>query len=437
MNLCSNDPPGPGQGVQSQGQIWSGAEPSWLVTLIILASPVAPAQEALRNSMAGAVPAVAGELRPESLPYTLKTGDFRVLVTPSLQLDWNSNVTLSKTNTLQDFILRPLVELDGSYPIGQRNLLRFDVGIGYDQYLEQTEFSALRLLSGSELAFDAEVKDFRFNVHDRFQYIQDPAEQPSVAATGRYGGLDNTAGMSGAWDLRDVVLTLGYDHQSFVAISSDFDHLNHRSELFVARVGFRPHPTISVGVESGESLTAYRRDFLNDNQGYSGGVFADWNPGTSFRVQASGGYCGYSLDKQAQVIQAMNGETVYVTLTVTHSISDAVNYRLRAGHELRLGTSADLIEDSYVRPSIKWEIIKHLSFTSYLGYEHGRQGPATQTGGLSETYDWLGGGLIFSHPITKRLVAGLSYRLTLRASDEADREYAQHLLGLRLTYGIQ
>lgn len=405
--------------------------------MLILAPCLVQAQDALRNSLAGDAAAEARDLQQQSQSYTFKSGDFLLLVSPSLEMDWNDNVTLSKENTLQDFILRPLLEFDASYPISQRNLLRLNVGIGYDEYLEHNQFSALRLVSGSELAFDTYIKDFWINVHDRFQFIQDPAEQASVAATGRYGGLDNTAGVSNTLDLQDLVLTLGYDHDNFVSSSPDFDYLNRASELLVARAGFRLHPRVTVGVEAAGSFTAYDQAFLNDNQGYSGGIFADWKPGAYFRVQAHGGYSAYLFDQTSRVIKAMDQNAVYAALTVRHDITEAVSYYLSAGHELRLGTEADSIEDSYLRPSIRWNIIKDLTFSTYLSYEHGKQGHANQTGAIAETYDWLGTGFSLSHPITKNLTLTLKYRLTLRSSDVAYREYAQDLVGLRLSYLFQ
>lgn len=420
---------------------WSGSRSvaggSWLAAALVFTVGLCPAQESHRNSIAGAAAVEARRLHPESQPYTFKSGDLRLLVTPSLEMDWNDNVNLSEKDALEDFILRPLLQFEGSYPITQRNLLRFSVGVGYDQYLSHDEFSALRLVSGSEVAFDLYIKDFWINIHDRFEFVQDPAEQASVAATGRYGGLDNTAGLSTTWDLKDLVLTLGYDHENFIASSEAFDYLNRASELLLGRAGFRLHPRVTAGVEAGGSFTTYEQDFLNDSQGYSAGVFADWRPGPYFRIQARGGYCALLFDQTSQSITAKDQDTFYAGLTVGHEITEAVSYSLSGGHELRLGTDADSIEDWYVRPAIDWHVIKNLIFSTYLSYEHGEQGQRDQAGAVGETYDWLGAGLGLSHPITKKLSFMLKYRVTLRSSDVASRDYTQNLVGLRLTYQFE
>jgi len=120
----------------------------------LLAASPAPAQEALRNSLAGEVAAAARQIQLESLPYTFKSGDFRLLVVPSLSLDWNDNINSSKTDPEQDFILSPLVQLNASYPITRNNLLSLNVGAGYDKYFDHDQYSTWRLQSGTELSFD-------------------------------------------------------------------------------------------------------------------------------------------------------------------------------------------------------------------------------------------------------------------------------------------
>ncbi len=407
-----------------------------LFASIVLAfsTSLASAQELFRHTVPREENLESAEIQTENLPYTIKKGEFRLLATPSLELDWVDNVNLSHHNAISDVILRPLLQLDGSYPLTHRNLLRFSVGVGYDIYLDHSEFDALRLLSGSEVSFDTYIKDFVINVHDRFRYIQDPAEQAAVASTARFGGLYNTAGVSATWDRRDLLLGLGYDHDNFLATSGEFDYLNRASEILTSEAGFRVNPAIITGPEAGGSFTRYDKPFLNDNTGYNVGAFAEWRPGRYFRVRAHAGYAAYLFDQTSTQIRAEDRDSWYARLTITHELGEAFSYSLDLGHEIRLGTDADSIEAWYARPGIDWRLIKNLRFRAYLGYEHGDQGRAGQGGGVVETYDWLGLGFNLSHPITKNLAASLRYRLTLRSSDIADREYTQNLVGLILAY---
>ena len=82
-------------------------------------------------------------------------------------------------------------------------------------------------------------------------------------------------------------------------------------------------------------------------------------------------------------------------------------------------------------------IFKDVNLNTSLFYEHGNQGAGNVRGNLVETFDWYGGGLTLSYPVMKKLLLSVNYRLTLRSSTIASDEYAQNLVGLRLTYQAQ
>jgi hypothetical protein len=181
---------------------------SWLGAWLLLAPKTAPAQEALQSSLAGDAAAEAKRIQLSSQPYTVKTGDLRLLLVPSLGLDWNDNIGITQASPQADFILRPMLHLAANYPLTQDNWFTLNADVGYDDYLQHSEYSGPRLLSGSELAFDFYVKDFHINLHDRSKFTEDAAGVAAIAATGRFGGLDNSLGPEVTWDLQDVVLTL-------------------------------------------------------------------------------------------------------------------------------------------------------------------------------------------------------------------------------------
>jgi hypothetical protein len=407
----------------------------WLIPVMGLATmSLAPAQEALQTSLAGDAAAEARNLQLQSQAYTFKAGDFRLLVTPSLALDWNDNINLSRDNTEADFILRPLVALNASYPIGTYNLLNLSVAFGYDKYINHDEFSQWRLDSGSALSFDVYVKDFWINFHDRFQYSQDPAQEAAVAGTGRYGTFQNTAGLSGTWDLKDVTLSLGYDHLNFLSTSSQFKYTDRASEMVFARAGLQVHPKLVIGVEGTASFTTYEEAMLNDNQVYSAGIYGDWRPGSYFSVQPRLGYTILESGQTSSFVKGGNLTAWYGDLTLAHQATEALSYSLSAGHEIRPGIQSAAIEDSYIRPGVKWNMIKDLTLQTSLFYKHGAEGGGQQAGLLENNYDWYGGGLSLAYSPTEKVRISLNYRLTLRSSNVASREYTQNMVGLQFTY---
>src|SRR5262245_40380205 len=62
----------------------------------------------------------------EAKPYTIKSGDFRLLMAPQLGIRYNDNVSVSTVNQQEDWILRPAMQFTASYPIGKRNLFLLD-----------------------------------------------------------------------------------------------------------------------------------------------------------------------------------------------------------------------------------------------------------------------------------------------------------------------
>jgi len=414
----------------------------WLATLLLLTALSSSAQEALRNAQAGdsAASAHATQMASGQMQdYTFKNGDFTMLVLPSLGLDWNDNVNLSRTNTINDFIVKPAVGLTASYPLTQRNLLFVDITIGYDWYLNHPGLSSLALnsASGTGLSFDLGVKDFDFNFHDWISYSQDSAQSPDTANTASYGTFRNTTGLSGSWDMNQLILTLGYDHQNILATSSQFSSLNHSSEMLNSRIGMRMSSHLTVGAEATASFTSYQQAVLNGNSAYTAGAYAVFRPGQAFTATFHGGFTTYQFQNDSTTVQTGNENSWYGSVILSHQPRESLSYSLEAGHEVQLGIQSDLVEDWYVRPTVTWKMIKNLSFTTALFYEHGDQGIANVTGNLRENFDWYGGQLSVQQTLTRRLTLGAIYRLTLRASNLPNQSYRQNLVGLQLTYHPQ
>jgi hypothetical protein len=368
------------------------------------------------------------------MPYTVKSGDFRLLGSASVEGDWNDNVYLSKDNQQDDFILRPLIGLNASYPVTQHNLLQLDVTFGYSKYFNHNDLSTWYLQSGSALSFDIYVKDFWINLHDYFSFVQDSSREAAVANTGTYGNFLNTAGISGTWDLEDVTLSLGYDHQNYLATTSQYEYLDHASEMIVPRAGLKVHPQLTVGVEGSASFTTYDQKILNDNVGYSAGVYGDYRPGHYFSLQPRFGYTIYDFQQTSTAIKAQDLDTWYVDLTISHQATEFMSYNLSAGHELRLGIQSDAIQDWYVRPNITWNVLKHLSIQTGLFYEHGKEGTARLTGVTEDNYDWIGGNISLGYAFLRNAQVSLNYRVTFRSSNDTTREYTQNQVGLQLSY---
>ena len=417
----------------------------WLVIYLLFTVLSASAQEALRNSVAGQTASSSRSQQMQSQDYTFKDGDFRMLLTPSLGMDWNDNVNLSQTNLLSDYIVKPAVGIIASYPFTQRNLLYIDVTAGYNRYLEHPNLSTFDLnsSSGTGLSFDVGIKDVTINLHDWLSYVQDSAQNGTVANTATFGVFQNTAGLSSTWDLNQVTLSAGYDHQNILSTTAQYDNINHAAELFFARASLQVHPKVTVGLETTAALTTYNQSVLNNNDAYTVGAYTELRPSEFLKVTARGGFSTYQFQNTSTTnsqnpvpIQTANQNSWYASLNLSHQPRKSISYSLEAGREIQLGTQSDLVEDWYVRPSITWNIIKDLTFNTDMFYEHGNQSVGNVSGNLGNngTFDWYGGSLSVNHPLTSRLNLSLNYRLTFRSSGSANDSYTQNLVGLQLSY---
>lgn len=413
------------------------AYPLWRWSLLTSAAllPFAGwSQEALQNLKNLDAARDQRRTQLQSDNYTFKKGDFRLLATPSLGLDWNDNVRNSDLNQVSDLILRPNLQLGMTYPLTQVNLLTLNLGVGYDKYFDHTELDAWRVQSGSALSFDIFIKDITINLHDRVSYARDSSQEAAVVNTADFGNFENTIGVSTTWALRRATLTASYDHLNVVSIKSTFNSQNRASEMFAGRASFAVHPQLQTGVEGTVSLSSYQQATLNDNANYSGGLFATWQPGSALTLSPRAGYTFTEFKGTSSSIRTENLSSYYYDLTVTHDLTDVFSYGLSVGHDVRAGVQSDVTQQTYVRPSLTWKAFKRASIRIGGFYERGEQGTGTLVGGLQEKYDWYGANLNTGWQLLDRLSVGINYRLTVRQSAQAGRDSTQNMIGLLLTY---
>jgi hypothetical protein len=436
--------------------LWAGgaAFNLWLVVVALQSPEGVSAQQAVRNNLAAQAATSTQPIDLEAMPYTLKSGDFRLLLNPSLEMDWNDNINLTKTNTLQDYIIRPLLQIAANYPLTQVNVLQLNVGVGYDEYIEHSDYSNWRVISGSQLSFDTFIKDVLINVHDRLSFAQDGAAQAVDAGTGNYGTGNNVAGLTGSWSPKDLNLVLGYDHRNVVSLGTSIQSQNGSSELLDGRVGWKFIPSNAAGIELTFSATAYDQAVLNNSSSYTIGAYGEWDPGLYFRVTPRAGYSIFQFQQTSESAETIEftptgnpivvftGKPIktsdfnswYADLTLSHDITRALSYSMSVGHDIQAGIQSDAVSDTYLRLTSTWQVIKNLDLRGSFSFEHGQQGVGNIAGNLTESYDWYAGGVMINRQLTTRLRLGLNSRFTFRSSNGASLGYTQAMVGLQMAY---
>jgi Putative beta-barrel porin 2 len=402
----------------------------------------ARAQVGLADEMANESIDKARTAQAQSSDYTFKSGDFRMLLSPAMSVQWNDNINLTESGKESDFILFPTLGVLMTYPLSDRNLLQLNVTGGYSDYVNHPHLSSWFLSTESGISLDFYIKDVSFNVHDQFSYVQNSSQNAQVAGTGTYGTFQNTAGLSGNWSLKYVDLTLGYDRGNTLATSAAFDQTDNANNTGYAKVGYKWNPKLTTGLEGTIADTTYKQNLLNDNTSYSAGVYGTWNPDSALQTSLRGGYTLLQFQQTSQQLQTSNLNSWYLDLNISHQITTAIKYTIDVGHNIGLGLQSDATEYSYANAGVTWNFIKNFSLQPTFGFQHGKQGiGSTPIGPLNpvlisqeEIYDWYSAGLAFNYELTKRFTVSCSYQFTSRTSSLPDRGYNQNIIGIQISY---
>jgi hypothetical protein len=392
------------------------------------------AQDAIRPSLAGEQASEARRQDIERIPYNLMTGPIKYRVSATFGIEYNDNINLSDNNAESDVIFHPQVNIDAIWPVTQINTLRLDIGLGYAFYINHSDqdTNGILLSPGSQIAFDVFIGDFRINFHDRFSLQQDPIDELQVSNVVDYGRFENAAGVSVMWDLNKAVLTLGYDHYTYIATNSDFDYLDRNAEEIVGSASFAVTNTTSVGLESSFVTTYYNKNVLNDSNNYSIGAFVETQLTNYLKLRFAAGYQMIDFDNTGSVFDSMDSDDYYANVLISHRLNAAITQTLAAGHESQLGINSNFISLNYIRHTVTWNVIRDTLLSTEVFYED-----ADDSGGfLGEHLHRYGGAVTLGYQLTPHVTLGLRYQFTKKDSNIPERDYVQNRVSLDATYSF-
>ena len=396
------------------------------------------AQDAVRPSLAGEAASEARRQDIDRIPYNLLVGPVRFRLGATFGIEYNDNINLAEVNEQDDVILRPQVNFDAIWPVTQLNTLRMDIGLGYAWYIDHSNANTNNILitPGSQIAFDIFVGDFRINIHDKMSLQQDPVGQLALSNTIDYGRFENVAGVSVLWDLNKALVTLGYDHYTYVSTTSAFDYLNRNAEMLSGSLSFAVTSTTNIGVEANGVFTYYDQQVLNDSTTYSVGGFAESQITDNLRFRIAGGYQWIDFDNNG-IVSLLFGDQSnlsdwYGNLLITHRLNATIKQTLSAGHEGQLGINSNFIALNYVRHTVSWNIIRNTLLSTEFFYED-----ADDSGGfIREHLHRYGGALTIGYQLTPHVTLGARYQYTQKDSDVALRSYEQNRVSVDGTYSF-
>ncbi|MBA2622704.1 MAG: outer membrane beta-barrel protein [Chthoniobacterales bacterium] len=417
-----------------------------LLFVLLFGTTAVRGQDTVRPSLAGEAAAEARRQTLDRIPYNLLVGPVRFRFSSTMGLEYNDNINIAEEDTRQDFIFRPQVNLNALWPVTQLNTLRLDIGVGYAFYAEHSENNTdgILLTPGSQLSFDVFVSDFRINFHDRFSLEQDPIGEPQLSGVVDYGRFQNTAGVSVLWDLNKAVLTLGYDHYTFIATNDDFDYLDRNAELLMGTVSFAVSSTTGVGLETSYVFNAYDKNVLNDSNTFSFGGFVETQISSYIKLRVAAGYQTISFDGDSVALgpfpdgsfvdfdDAQDLDDFYINALLSHRVNAALTHSISVGHESQLGVNSNYIKLNYVRHTATWNIINRTLLSTELFFED-----AEDSGGfIDEHLQRYGGAITVGYQLTRHVTLGARYQYTQKESDVELRSYKQNRVSIDATYSF-
>lgn len=404
-----------------------------LFLLLVLGS-VLRAQDAVRPSLAGEAAAEARRQSIEQIPYNLLLGPVRFRFSITTGIEYNDNINLAQFNKQDDIIFRPQFNVNAIWPVTQLNTLRLDLGMGYSFYVNHPEndTNGVIISPGSQLAFDIFVGDFRINLHDRFSIQQDPTDEIQLSNVADYGRFENTFGVSVLWDLNKAVLTLGYDHYTYISTTDTFSYLDRNAEILNFSAYFALTSSTGAGIETSAVYSYYDQSVLNNAFTFSIGPFVETQLTNYLKLRASVGYQLIDSDDNGTVDDPNSGNDYYAYLLLSHRVNAAISQTLAVGHESQLGVNSNFVVVSYVRHTATWNIINGVLLATELFYEDG-----DDSGGVfSEHIQRYGGAATLGYQLTPHVTLGLRYQYTQKQSDQFGRDYKQNRVAIDATYSF-
>jgi hypothetical protein len=402
---------------------------------------VAPAgfgQEQIRESLAG------DELASQKkalIPgdYNIRMGAVGLRTEFNLGFEYNDNIYWSSVKRESDFIIHPEVKLKTHWQISRANTLTFGVGIGYDYYIENTDLNPdVPLISpDSALAFNIFTGDFKINLHERFyyqeslsygSYIENDGVFLNVGNQAVLGRYDNRLGVQVDWDLNDLILTVGYDHENFWTAEETFSYADRVSEWFTASLTFLLSPQIQLGLEGHANYHNYDEDQIPDHWRIGGGPFVGWSLSPNLNLRVGGGYEAFFGDDPR--VEEMDENNFYAYGQINHRINSYINHNLSAGHRNELGFSGYNLEQTYFQYTAMWNILRNVDLSTFASVFF-----AKETGiSFEEDYTYLQAGINLGYQLHEHWRATLGYTYTEKMSDVDFRDYYQNRVRAGLVY---
>lgn len=374
---------------------------------------------------------------PQPHRYNLKWGDLTGRLTGTVVTEFNDNINLSENNPVADISIGPELGFGFLYPISDRNVLQFDIGVGYRWYLNSPDVSTITVSprSSSRLDYYLYFEEGRVNLHDIF-YVQVSPVDIAALGAGAAGGVNlskfqrfvNTAGISSDWrPAKQWVFYAGYDYTLDRSLNSSFRSLDRDDHTFSSGVNYVANSRLTVGAYSAFTYTTYLQDIQNDGWNFTIGPRLSYQATKFIALEASAGWTTSDYFDNGTIADQSNFSSFTYQGGIRHTINKRTEQALRGGRSLGLGYGSNFTDTYNLQYSLRWLASQGVSIYSTLAYEHIA---VSNAGESADRYLFnLGTGF----QLSRRWTLGMNYTLSKKDSDLAGNNYLQNRVTLDLT----
>lgn len=375
----------------------------------------------------------------------LKLGPVNVGLGLYTGLEYNSNITRSKTNPVSDVIGTFMLNIDANYRVTQNNVLSISTAVGFDHYFNHPELApygsgnyVLNVLPGSTLAFDIKAGPVYFTIYDRVSVRPAVNNAFALNAQSIFGVFQNDAGVAMNWAFNSKwSLSVNYNNSISKAMEQRFNQFNRQLDSIQTVLTYSPHGTWATGIEGGVSLLDYEQPILNDAVMGNVGMFFRTQLGSATTLRLSAGLQNFDFEAPTVLAPLGTGDTkdlsdFYFNFSISNQINNRLSHVLSFGHESALNLTSNFITADYVNYGMSIITSKggRLSLTSF--FESARpSSPVAQTDLVQYGFD-----AYYNHQITSKIRMGVGYHFGRTDSEAANGDFDQHAFNLDFTTAI-
>jgi hypothetical protein len=388
------------------------------------------AQGIERESLAGEGAETAAVEANANQPYNLSLGPVNVRADASLSTAYNDNIGVAHTGRIGDCIITPTLGLHALWQATDLNALSLDVSLGYQWYTFHSSNSSLYINPNSAAQFNIYAGDFKINLHDRFSYSQDPINIGQLSNVNQFPLLENVAGFDVDWDLSDLIVSLGYDHQNQWVFDSAYSYLTYQSDTVTPKVTFHLSKTLDVGLVTALSSMRYNQDVQNNNTSITAGPFVTAQLSENISADAGLGADFANYDRGGSNGDTTNLGSFYANAGISQRVNNVISQSFTAGREFIPGVSSNYTQRIYTNYNLSWQATNFLTVGPSLWWENLHDSEAE----ISENANRYGAGLNLAYSLTDHSNLGLNYQYVLKNASPSIDSYEQDVVTLDFLY---